>query len=289
MLGNIRKRSNVTWRLVNPRAQPMAIGAPCEQKREYAAEARIASIWRFAVTFLTFFILALVAWASHASAQVLDLAPRSKVSVRELHIPRKAQEANRQGLERLNNHDPAGSLSHFNKALENFPSYYEAYYNRGLAEMQLEQNDEALQSFQRAIGLSGGRYVRASFGYGLALVRDGKAEEAELAVRRGLEQDPTIADGHVVLSIVLWKLHRVDEAEKRAHEALQLPDNDSRKAYLVLASIHDEREEYAAEAQDLDAYLKREFRDPNALFLQTALHAAQRLAQKNRPCTHDLQ
>lgn len=65
--------------------------------------------------------------------------------------------------------------------------------------MQLRNNEEALRCFQKAIDLSEGRYAGAEFGYGLALLREGEAEEAERVVRHGLEADPDSVDGHVVL------------------------------------------------------------------------------------------
>lgn len=106
-------------------------------------------------------------------------------------------------------------MPEFNKALETSPDFYEAYYGRGVAELELRRHSDAMESFQRASDLSGGRYVPANFGYGLALAREGKAEDAEPVVRRGLELTLT-ADGHLVLSIVLIQLHRLDAAEKNA-------------------------------------------------------------------------
>ncbi len=53
----------------------------------------------------------------------------------------------------------ARSLRHFVRAIHEFPDYYEAYSNKGAAELLLNQKDEALQSFQKAIDLSGGHYT----------------------------------------------------------------------------------------------------------------------------------
>ena len=48
------------------------------------------------------------------------------VSVRELKIPGKARNELQKGLERLAKNDPGGSLSHFTKATQTFPGYFEA-------------------------------------------------------------------------------------------------------------------------------------------------------------------
>ena len=222
-------------------------------------------------------------WAPSANAQISNFAPTKKtptVSVRELRRPSKARDEFERGLRRLEKRDPAGSLKHFDAAIQISEDYYEVYYHRGVAEMQLGRSDEALQSFQRAIDLSDGRYARAQFGYGLILCRKNKPEEAERIVRQGLETDATIADGHVVLGFVLIKLNRSDEAEKSAREALRLNDPHAAKGYLVLADVDAARGDYQAQARDLNAYLKLNRNDAHKAFLQAARDTAKRLAAR---------
>jgi len=88
---------------------------------------------------------------------------RYTVSVRELKIPGKARDEFQKGLERLGKNDPAGSLSHFTKATQAFPGYFEAYYNIGVANAALGRFDEAMRAFQTSIDLSDGRYALAQF------------------------------------------------------------------------------------------------------------------------------
>src|SRR5260370_42386421 len=78
------------------------------------------------------------------------------ISARELKIPGKAQHEYEKGLGSLAKQDIAGSLSHFTKAVQTFPDFYEAYYHMGVAETRLNHLDEAMQAFQKAIDLSGG-------------------------------------------------------------------------------------------------------------------------------------
>jgi tetratricopeptide (TPR) repeat protein len=186
-------------------------------------------------------------------------------------------------MEHLLKNDPARGVREFNKALERWANFCQAYYERGIAELELRHHADALESFQRAIDLSGGRYAPASLGYALALAREGQPVDAEAAVRRGLELDST-ADGQVVLSVVLIELHRFDEAEKSAREALLLGGRVSHQAHLALASIHAERGDYQAEAQDLQTYLKLEPTYPdkqNLLEILDAVHGW-RTASRNQ-------
>jgi len=202
------------------------------------------------------------------------------VSARELRIPGKAWSEYEKGVERLTKKDLAGSLAHFTKATQAFPEYYEAYYHVGVVETTLGHFDEAMQAFQKAIDLSSGRYAWAEFGFGYLFFLHGKPEEAEIAVRRGLELDSSSPDGYAILAMALLRLHRADEAERSAREAL-LRNPNFAPAYLVLSDACGERHEYQAQLQGLDAYLKLE---PNGLgseHVRQVREAVQRLAAKS--------
>jgi tetratricopeptide (TPR) repeat protein len=205
------------------------------------------------------------------------------VSVRELKIPGKAQDEYRKGLERIAKNDPAGGLSHFKKATQAFPDYYEAHYHIGAMEMQLGHRDEAMQAFQTAIDLSGGRYAWAEFGVGYLLYLEGKPGEAERVIRRGLEVDGNSPDGYAMLGMTLLRLNRPDEAEKSAREALLRKPNLA-LAYLVLADVHAHRGEYLMQLRELDAYLKLDPNGPASERVHKAREVVLRtLAQSHAP------
>ena len=79
----------------------------------------------------------------------LDLYPPPKagytVSMRDLQIPSKARSNFERGLNRLDKCDAEGSLRFFAAAIEAAPDFYEAYYHQGVAEAQMNRNDDALQ------------------------------------------------------------------------------------------------------------------------------------------------
>ena len=183
------------------------------------------------------------------------------VSVRDLQISGKAHDEYNKGLLSLAKKDLVASLNHFTKAVKAFPQYYEAFYHMGVVQTSLGKMGDAVQAFQRAIDLSGGRYAWAEFGLGYALYLDNKAVEAEPIIRRGLEVDGNSPDGHAILGMVLLRLNRPDEAEKSAREAL-LRKPDFAEAYLVLSDAYGLKREYREQLQGLDTYLKL---DPNGV------------------------
>ena len=197
------------------------------------------------------------------------------VSVRELRIPVKARNAFEKGLERLARNDADGSRAQFVRATSTFPDYYEAYYHIGVADLRLDREEEAAQAFQKAIDLSGGRYAWAQFGLGLLLCRRGEYAEAETVIRNGLDVDGSSATGHLFLSVALFYLKRLEEAEKSAREAL-LRKPGFAGVYLVLANVHGRRGECAMQLHDLDPYLKLEPDRPASKRVRQVREAVQR-------------
>jgi tetratricopeptide (TPR) repeat protein len=179
------------------------------------------------------------------------------VSVRELRIPGKARNAFEKGLERLAKNDAVGSRTQFVRATTAFPDYYEAYYHMGVADLKLGREEEAAQAFQKAIDLSGGHYAWAQFALGLLLCRRGEYAQAETVIRKGLDVDGSLGTGHLFLSVALFRLNRLEDAERSAREAL-LRKPGFALPYLVLADVHGRRGEYPRQLQNLDAYLKLE-------------------------------
>jgi Tfp pilus assembly protein PilF len=191
------------------------------------------------------------------------------VSTRELMIPGKARHEYAKGLGSLAKQDLAGSADHFMKAAQAFPDYYEAFYHIGVVKTKQGLLDEAMPAFQKAIELSGGRYAWAEFGIGYLQYLEGKSEEAVTTIRRGLEVDENSPEGHLFLAMALLRLNRLDEAEKSAREAL-LRNPNLAQAYLVLSDAYGRRQEYLAQLQGLEAYLKLE---PNGADSQSARRA----------------
>ena len=210
------------------------------------------------------FVLSFLFCVPSARAQVLlsdpvseDKALQGIFSLRDSGIPFEAYADFQRGLQQLEKQDPARGEKFFKKALQKHPAYYEAYYHMGLAQKRLGQNDKAAASFRKAIELSGGKYVLAGYGYALLLCKQGKAMEAERIVREALSLNENRPVGEVVLGTVLMCLHRAEEAEASARDALSR-DPAAYDAYLILASVHGERSDYSAEVQDLDLFLALE-------------------------------
>ena len=198
----------------------------------------------------------LLAWMCmpfHSSAQ--SQPSTYEVSVRELSIPPKALHAFEQGMERLANQDAAGSLPHFQRAIQEYAGYSEAYDRLGAADLKLWHGPEAEQAFRKSIEVSGGQYAHPLIALGAILDDQEKFAEAESIIRKGLDLDHDSWTGHYYLALALFGLNRVEDAAKSVLDALQRK-TDFPNAHLLLADIHCREKVYTSAVSDLDEYLK---------------------------------
>jgi Tfp pilus assembly protein PilF len=176
------------------------------------------------------------------------------VSVHDLKVPGKARHEFDKGIARLQKNDAEGSLNHFKEATNAFPNYYEAYYQIGVANLELRRGNDAEQALQRSIDLSGGGFAEPQFALGALLCERQSFQDAERVLRRAIDVDGNSWKGHLFLGQALFGQNRLDEAEKSAHEVL-LRRSDVASAYILLANVHIRRHEYVLGIKDLDTYL----------------------------------
>ena len=198
----------------------------------------------------------------------LDLGnPTSKdpsVSARDLTIPKKAAEAYNKGMEQLvRKSSPEGSLRHFDKAVVELDSYYEALHMRAVAYFQMGRLEDAARDFRASIEKSSRRYAEPYFGLAAMDTQGQKyAEAAELA-RQGLALDADSWRGHFELARAQMGLNKLDDAAVSIGHARQRKP-DYADVHLVSANISMRRQDAPALLRDLDEYLKLQPTGPMA-------------------------
>ena len=186
------------------------------------------------------------------------------VSKRELSIPSRAREAMERGLSLLRaKSDYRGSLSQFERAVREYPQYYEAYTQMGVAYLKLGDTAKAEQMLRTSIDMSQRGYADPLVI--LASVYSGQERfaDAETVARDAVKLDPNSWEAHQELARALHGLGQEPAAEASALEALRLqPDNP--QTHLLLANIHLRMRNYAALIKDLDSYLELAPNGPDA-------------------------
>jgi tetratricopeptide (TPR) repeat protein len=193
----------------------------------------------------------------HRPANGRPDAPASpKVSAHELAVPRKAQDSMERGVRLLyDKSDYHGSITEFQRAVQAYPDFYEAYAQMGVAYVNLGDSANAEASFRKSYDLSEGKYIDACFLLAKLLSLNHRYAEAEPIARKGVEIDPNSWQANEELARALMGLNRYQEAEPNAVEADTLKPNQP-AIQLILSDIHLKLRNYPALLENLNAYLK---------------------------------
>ena len=181
--------------------------------------------------------------------------PGAVLSAHELTVPQKARDAYLKGIALKAKPDYAGALEQFQKAIKIYPTYYEAYAEAGVAEVNLNQLDAAQRDLQKSIDMSEGKYPLAMF-YMAGLFNNKRAFDDALTVgKKGNAIDENAWRGNFEIARALIGLKRGDEALPYAKKAVAgAPDNP--QMYVVLMNANLAAHDYPAALVAIDAFLK---------------------------------
>lgn len=196
------------------------------------------------------------------------------VSVRELSIPRKAHEYMLKGVNLLyQKSDYRGSIDQFQRAIKEYPGYYEAYGQMAVAYLELGDSSNAEEALKESIDVSQQHYSEAYFALASLYVDANRFGDAEPLARKGAELDDASWKGHFELACSLYGLDRSAEAETEARMAAERQPENA-ETYLLLANIHIRLHNYSAVIADVDTYLKLQ---PNGEHADQARHLREQI------------
>jgi tetratricopeptide (TPR) repeat protein len=183
-------------------------------------------------------------------------SPGGEVSARQLAIPANAREAFEKGSKLLyEKAQPEKSISQFQHAIDEFPTYYEAYAQIGVANYRLTKFTEAEKALRKSIEISASKYPDALLLMAQMMNDQQRFTDAEPDARQALAAGDASWHSPYELARALVGLKRGAEAEASALQAKALkPENPN--LYLVLANAHIQQQKFAAVVQDFDEYLK---------------------------------
>jgi len=186
------------------------------------------------------------------------------VSAREFSIPRRAREAMERGLTLMNQKaDFKGGVEQFQRAVREYPQYYEAFMHMGIAYMKMGDAAKSEQALRTSIDVSQRKYVDALFSLAAVYSSEKRFSEAEALAREAVKVDPDSSKAHQELARALHGLDQSAAAEAGALEAARIQADDP-QTYLLLANIHLKMRSYPALIRDLDTYLQLSPNGPEA-------------------------
>jgi tetratricopeptide (TPR) repeat protein len=188
-----------------------------------------------------------------ATARGVSSATAS-VDVHELRVPEKAVVAFNKGINLLAKSDLSGSIAQFQRAIKEYPDYYEAYAELGIAYARETEVQPAEAALRKSVELSGGKYAEAFFLLAELLNKTSHFADAESFARQGLALKEESWLGNRELGQALYGQRRLSDALVSAVRARNLNSGDP-VVYLVLTNIHVRLRDYPAALEDLNAYL----------------------------------
>jgi tetratricopeptide (TPR) repeat protein len=197
-------------------------------------------------------------------AVTLKAAPRDTasksgeqtISVHELSMPESARNLLDSGKKKLfAGKDPQGALRDFQGAIQQAPTFYEAYYHAGMAYLALQNSTEAEKQFQKSVEISQKKYADADIALGTLLLHRGQASEGEPLLRQGVAGNARSWPGQVELGELELSRGHLELAQAAAEAAVQLAPPQP-FVYRLLAVIQLKEKNYAALVLTLDSYIQ---------------------------------
>jgi len=180
--------------------------------------------------------------------------PKGALNARISQIPPEARKEFDLGKARMQDNDVPGSLQHFQKAIDLYPNYAEAYQLMGVVNLEMGKFADAEPQLAKATEIEP-KLTTAFFALGICRNQMAKYPEAEVALARGLELDPDSADGHYHIAEAYWNLGRFDDSEPHARKALALKP-DMAPAHVLLGNSMLRKRDAPGALKEFQEYLR---------------------------------
>jgi tetratricopeptide (TPR) repeat protein len=179
------------------------------------------------------------------------------VSMTSLQAPKDAKKALDRANKALRKQKIDEAEKNLKTAVDVYPAYADAWFALGQIYQQRRRTEDARTAYSKARDADS-NFVLPYVELARLAAMERKWQEAADLTDHALALDPLdIPDGFFLNSLANFNLKHFDVAERSARKAQRL-DSLHRLpvGHLILASILDQRQDYAGEAEQLQAYLK---------------------------------
>lgn len=180
----------------------------------------------------------------------------SKVSTRELSVPRAARREYEEARKRLAHHDADAAITHLEKAVHIAPQFTTAWNTLGTISYQTRQYARAEEYFRKALQQNPASY-EPLVNLGGTLLSEAKASEALPYNRDAVRSRSNDALSNAQLGLNYAMLGDLDLGQKYLEIAKRIDPGHFSNPQLTLAQIHLQRNERSAAAEELRDFLER--------------------------------
>src|SRR6266850_2125166 len=173
----------------------------------------------------------------------------------EQRIPREARKAFNEGLKFKGNDEPLKALESFNRAVELYHDYYQAFSERGDVNVSQRKLEEAGADFDRALKINA-YYGPALRGSGYCKLEKREFADAIELFEKSISADPNNANTHLLLGIANLELDRREPARDALLKALSFDTQPTPRAHIYLANLYAREHQYLQAADELHKYIE---------------------------------
>ena len=164
-----------------------------------------------------------------------NVKPPTHVGVIDVRVPVEAQTAFDKGQAAVAEKKTDVAISHFKKAIEIYPEYYDAHLSLGQLYMDSSQWDKAEASFRQAMTVHP-KAVRAMVSLGEVYRREKKYEQGEKVLAEALKLDNNSWESNFTLGRIYWERKDIVTAGKYVARTLEI-NPDVAEAHLLAGNI----------------------------------------------------
>jgi tetratricopeptide repeat protein len=191
------------------------------------------------------------------------------VSAAPYRAPEKARKAYEKGLEAANGGKLAIARSYFEKAVQIYPKFANAWFELGTVLQEQHQTDAAREAFVNAASADT-KFLPPYLPLAIMAYEAGNWTEVLNLTNHVLDLEPlkhpggytldldkfNYADAYFYQAAAYYQLNRIDEAEKSALQAERALRTRTPQLRLLLGEIFARKGNYAAAISELQAYLQ---------------------------------
>jgi TolA-binding protein len=178
------------------------------------------------------------------------------ISVTSALAPKDARKAYEKGVAAASKHNAEEAQKNFEKAVELYPKYSEAWFNLGWVHEQRDRVEEARKAYEQAIAAEP-KFVRPYERLSWLAVREAKWQELVDRTDQWLRLDPANSpDAYYLSSVGNLQNEHIDIAEKNAREAIRMdPAKKNMRSRYVLGLALAQKQDFTAAAEALKMFL----------------------------------
>ena len=173
----------------------------------------------------------------------------------EQRIPREARKAFNDGLKFKSNDEPLKAVESFNRAVELYHDYYQAFVERGDVNISQRKLEEAASDFDSALKINA-HYGPALRGSGYCKLEKKEFADAIELFEKSISADPNNANTHLLMGIANLELDRREPAREALQKALSFDTQPVPRAHIYLANLYARERQYLKAADELHKYIE---------------------------------